>query len=119
MEPERSSTKLSSIRQQEELLPPSVAKKTNEPPTPTLSSSSSKQEVYEWAKRLLEKEGINSIHADILLNNEVTGKVLLTLTKAELLAPPYNMLGGPATTLSLAIEELKGSVKKGIILREV
>ena len=84
-----------------------------------ISSSSTKEQVHEWAKQLLEKEGVNPKHADILLSNEVTGKTLLTLTKAELLSPPYNMLGGPATALSLAIDELKGSVKKGIILREV
>jgi len=72
-----------------------------------ISSSSTKEQVHEWAKQLFLSKGLDAEDADILLKQKVTGETLLTLTKTELLSPPYNMLGGPATALSLAIEKLR------------
>ena len=57
-------------------------------------------------------------NADILRKQEIGGKVLFTLTKEKLIAPPCNMLGGPATTLMAAIESLKAVRSRGAIVRE-
>ncbi|CAB5345756.1 unnamed protein product [Rhizophagus irregularis] len=37
---------------------------------------------------------------------EVAGQVFITLTEEKLLAPPYNLLGGPAGAIELLIKEL-------------
>ena len=88
-----------------------------------ISSSSTKEQVHEWAKQLFLSERLDAEDADIPLKQKVTGKVLLTLTEAKLLSPPYNMLGGPATALSLAIEsykiKLSADVKKMTALKKL
>jgi hypothetical protein len=53
------------------------------------------------------REGKDAEDADVLLKQKVDGKELFRLTEAKVLAPPYSMLGGPASALSQAIEELK------------
>jgi len=66
-------------------------------------------EVYNWAlsiKNLLEED------AQKLKVNRVTGESLLTLTETKLVNHPYNIAGGPAASLALAIEKLKSPSEK-------
>ena len=92
-----------------EQLTPSVPKTTTKPPAPTIltiTPSSSKGDVYDWAKKIVDEK-----NANILLDQEVDGDVLLHLTEERLLA---RMSLGPANKLSRAIEELKRAQKPGI-----
>ncbi len=46
----------------------------------------------------------------IIEKNKVAGQVFITLTEEKLLAPPYNLLGGPAGAIALLIKALNGKV---------
>ena len=61
-------------------------------------------EVFEWVKQLTDTE-----EAKKLKDQKVRGSSLLRLSKDELQAPPYNVLGGSATDLMAALEERKTS----------
>jgi hypothetical protein len=75
------------------------------PSVPTTTST--KEEVYEWAKQLFEKKGMDHEDAKILLQQKVNGETLFNLTEAKLRED--GMPRGPASTLISAIEELKAS----------
>ncbi|PKC00953.1 hypothetical protein RhiirA5_504889 [Rhizophagus irregularis] len=64
--------------------------------TMSVASAESKQNEFD-----LDDEDIN-----IIEKNKVAGQVFITLTEEKLLAPPYNLLGGPAGAIELLIKEL-------------
>ena len=47
----------------------------------------------------------------IIEKNKVAGQVFITLTEEKLLAPSYNLLGGPAEAIALLIKALNGKVQ--------
>jgi len=71
-------------------------------------------QVKTWAQDQLNKAGRSPDSVkkslEILTNNDVTGSTLLNLTEEKLMKL-YGMLGGPANTLSSAIDNLKGKNK--------
>jgi hypothetical protein len=56
-----------------------------------------------WAKGI---RGVREKYAEILRSQEVEGNTLYTLTKEILTNHPYNLPGGPAASLEVAIEKL-------------
>jgi ubiquitin len=59
-------------------------------------------QVFEWTKTIVDEK-----YAQILNDQEVNGKALLTLTEEKLLKAPYTLKGGPAANLAMAIEKLR------------
>lgn len=62
------------------------------------------EQVYQWARSLLEKERLDASDAELLKKQKVNGKVLLGLTEAKLVAAGMPM--GPAAILAGAIAML-------------
>jgi hypothetical protein len=69
-------------------------------------------DVYYWA---IGKVGVDEESASVLKSQNVNGKALWALTEEKLIKSPYNMSGGPATQLALAIENLKSKLLKMFI----
>ena len=61
------------------------------------------EDVVAWAT----SKGLHEKTIDALQRELVDGEALLTLTKDELTRHPYNIPGGPAASLALAIDGLK------------
>jgi len=60
-------------------------------------------DVFNWAKEITKDQE----EAEKLRAQKVDGESLLTLTKTDLVNHPYNIVGGPAAKLAIAIEKLK------------
>jgi hypothetical protein len=69
------------------------------------------EDVYHWA---VEVAGISEKSASILRDNEVDGESLLSMSEEKFIKSPYNMPGGSATKLSMAIKSLRNEWAKRI-----
>jgi hypothetical protein len=61
-------------------------------------------EVVEWAKGV---RGVRVEDVEVLRKQVVEGTALLSLSEDKLTRHPYNLPGGPAALLMIAVEKLK------------
>ena len=66
-------------------------------------------DVARWASRI---RGVDLDHAFVLLQQEVTGKALVSLTEENLLKHPYNLPGGPAIRIAQSVAALAAEMKR-------
>ncbi|CAG8620638.1 9098_t:CDS:2 [Ambispora gerdemannii] len=77
-----------------------------------------RSDVLKYLKSKQDEMDLDDEDIKIIEKNKVAGQVFISLTEDKLLAPPYNLLGGPAGTIALLIKALNGEVQVPASLQE-
>ncbi|CAG8618172.1 6022_t:CDS:2 [Funneliformis caledonium] len=72
-------------------------------------------DVLEYIKSKQNDLDLDDEDIKIIEKNKVAGQVFINLTEEKLLAPPYNLLGGPAGAIAFLIKSLKDEVQASYI----